>query len=155
MSKGNVAKSAIQAAVPAESNFIHKGNSSDACCFILCSRSFHSFFLSQQSSSFLYFFCCVLRTSWLSQCVLGWCMRRILYMGFGIVQSFEFSRLLEIPAWLVSILRACSFFFFFFFFFWRDPLLEKRYLHYIQSPTRGQEPLNDHLADGWFRGKAF
>ena len=29
-----------------------------------------------------------------------------------------------------------------------DPLLEKRYVHYIQSPTRGQEPLNDHLADG-------
>lgn len=37
----------------------------------------------------------------------------------------------------------------------RDPLLEKRYVHYIQSPTRGQEPLDDHLADGWFKGRAF
>lgn len=30
----------------------------------------------------------------------------------------------------------------------RDPLLEKRYVHYIQSPTRGQEPLDDHLVNG-------
>lgn len=83
-------------------------------------------------------------------------MRRILYMGFGIVQVLSNSLdSLKSPRDLFRFFELARFFFFFFLLFERDPLLEKRYLHYIQSPTRGQEPLNDHLADGWFRGKAF
>lgn len=54
VSKGNVAKSAIQAAVPAESNFIHKGNSSDACCFIVLVLLL-VLFLSTNISSFIAF----------------------------------------------------------------------------------------------------
>lgn len=54
VSKGNVAKSAIQAAVPAESNFIHKGNSSDACCFIVLVLLF-VLFLSTNIFSFIAF----------------------------------------------------------------------------------------------------
>lgn len=111
VSKGNVAKSAIQAAVPAESNFIHKGNSSDACCFIVLSF----FSLSFSPTIFFFSFFLLLRFE-----LVDWSVRSKLMhasdacMGVGIVQSFEFSRLLEIPAWLVSILRACSFFFFFY-----------------------------------------
>ena len=64
VSNGNVAKSAMQAAVPAESNFIHMGNSSDeACCFILC--SFFLFSFSVSPPMFLSFFSFSQRFSYL------------------------------------------------------------------------------------------
>lgn len=69
---------------------------------------------------------------------LGWCMRRDLN-GIWIVKTSTRWNPRVFSVFDSSSLLGLS---------ERDPLLEKRYVHYIQSPTRGQEPLNDHLADG-------